>query len=92
MTLAELEDAKEALRKTVEDNKKLMPIDKEDVDFFVSQQVSMWKRKGREVTLENEKSLINYLESYLFVRHDHDGYAIIDDEPFDNTWYTNNPP
>jgi len=92
MTLAELEDAKEALRKTVEDNKKLMPIDKEDVVFFVSQQVAMWKRKGRDVTSIDEQSLINYLESYLFVRHDHDGYAIINDEPFDNTWYTNNPP
>mgnify|MGYP007106086115 CR=1 FL=1 len=31
MTLAELEDAKEALRKTVEDNKKLMPIDRKSV-------------------------------------------------------------
>ncbi len=92
MTLAELEDAKEALRKIVEDNKKLMPIDKEDVSFFVSQQVALWKRKGREVTSEDETSLINYLESYLFVKHDHDGYAIIDDAPFDNTWYTKNPP
>ena len=92
MTIAELENAKEALRKTVEDNKKLMPIDKEDVEFFVSQQVAMWKRKGREITSEDETALINYLESYLFVKHDHDGYAIIDDVPFDNTWYTKNPP
>ena len=36
MTIAELENAKEALRKTIEGQKALMPIDKEDVAFFVS--------------------------------------------------------
>ena len=40
MTIAELENAKEALRKTIEGQKILMPIDKEDVAFFVSQQVA----------------------------------------------------
>lgn len=92
MTIEELEDAKEALRKIIEDNKKLMPIDKEDVSFFVSQQAAMWRRKGRDVSTDEEAALVMYLESYLFVKHDHDGYAIVNDEPFDNTWYTNNPP
>ena len=49
MTIAELENAKEALRKTIEGQKILMPIDKEDVAFFVSQQVAGWKRKGKDV-------------------------------------------
>ena len=92
MTIAELENAKEALRKTIEGQKILMPIDKEDVAFFVSQQVAGWKRKGKDVTSDDENTLIKYLESYLFVKHDHDGFAIIDDVPFDNTWYTTNPP
>ena len=92
MTIPELENAKEALRKTIEGQKALMPIDKEDVAFFVSQQAAGWKRKGKDVTSEDEIALIKYLESYLFVKHDHEGYAIIDDAPFDNTWYTTNPP
>ena len=58
MTIPELENAKEALRKTIEGQKALMPIDKEDVAFFVSQQAAGWKRKGKDVTLEDEIALI----------------------------------
>ncbi len=90
MTLAELEEAKKTLRKTLESQKSAISISKEDLAMFVEFQFRFFKKWTP--TEEDKKDLVTYLENYIFVKHDHDGYAIISDEPFDNQWYTNNPP
>ncbi len=90
MTLTELEEAKKALRKTLESQKLAFSITKEELAKFVEFQFYFLKKWIP--TEEDKKELISYLENYIFVKHDHEGYAIIDDEPFDNTWYTKNPP
>ena len=90
MTLTELEEAKKALRKTLESQKSAFSITKEELAKFVEFQFYFLKKWIP--TDEDKKELISYLENYIFVKHDHEGYAIIDDEPFDNTWYTKNPP
>ena len=90
MTLTELEEAKKALRKTLESQKSAFSITKEELAKFVEFQFYFLKKWIP--TEEDKKELVSYLENYIFVKHDHEGYAIIDDEPFDNTWYTKNPP
>lgn len=90
MTTIELEDAKKALRKTLESQKDAISVTKEELTMFVEFQSHYWKKWN--VTEEDKHELVTYLENYIFVKHDHDGYAIISDEPFDNTWYTKNKP
>lgn len=90
MTIAELNEAKKALRRTLETQKNAISISKEELEKFVEFQAMFWK--NWEVTESDKKELVSYLESYIFVKHDHDGYVILGDEPFDNSWYTNNPP
>ena len=90
MTLTELEEAKKTLRKTLESQKSAISISKEDLAKFVEFQLFFLKKW--EPTETDKKELVDYLENYIFVQHDHDGYAIISDEPFDNTWYTQNKP
>ena len=90
MTLAELEEAKKTLRKTLESQKSAISISKEDLAKFVDLQFYFLKKW--EPTDADKQELVEYLENYIFVQHDHDGYAIISDEPFDNTWYTKNKP
>lgn len=90
MTLTELEEAKKALRKTLESQKSAFSITIEELAKFVEFQFYFLKKWIP--TDEDKKELISYLENYIFVKHDHEGYVIIDDEPFDNTWYTKNPP
>lgn len=41
------------------------------------------------VTLEEKAEIRAYLESHMYVEHDHNGYAIIDDDVEDREWYTN---
>ncbi|MBR5168495.1 MAG: Z1 domain-containing protein [Salinivirgaceae bacterium] len=90
MTYAELEEAKKTLRKTLESQKSAISISKEDLAMFVEYQFRFFKKWTP--TEKDKQDLVTYLENYIFVKHDHDGYAIISDEPFDNQWYTNNPP
>lgn len=90
MTLAELEEAKKTLRKTLESQKSAISISKEDLARFVEFQLFFLKKW--EPTEADKQELVEYLENYIFVQHDHDGYAIISDEPFDNTWYTKSKP
>lgn len=90
MTLTELEEAKKALRKTLESQKSAFSITKEELAKFVEFQFYFLKKWTP--TDADKQELISYLENYIFVKHDHEGYAIIDDEPFDKTWYTKNPP
>lgn len=89
MTITELEEAKKALRKTLESQKEAISITKDELSLFVEFQSRFWKWTA---TKEDKEAIISYLENYIFVQHDHDGYAIVSDEPFDNTWYTKNPP
>lgn len=90
MTVAELDEAKKTLRKTLESQKSAISISKEDLAKFVEFQLFFLKKWNP--TDANKQELVDYLENYIFVQHDHDGYAIIGDEPFDNTWYTKNKP
>ncbi|MCM8871744.1 MAG: Z1 domain-containing protein [Paludibacteraceae bacterium] len=90
MTQAELEEAKKTLRKTLESQKSAISITKEDLAMFVEFQFRFFKKWTP--TAADKQELISYLENYIFVKHDHDGYAIISDEPFDSHWYTNNKP
>ena len=90
MTSVELEDAKKTLRKTIESQKKAISLTKEELAVFVEYQLHFLKKWTP--TNADKKELIAYLESYIFTRHDHEGIAIINDEPFDNTWYTDNRP
>lgn len=41
------------------------------------------------VTPEEKSEIRSYLESHMYVEHDHNGYAIIDDDVEDREWYTN---
>lgn len=41
------------------------------------------------VTPEEKAEIRAYLESHMYVEHDHNGYAIIDDDVEDREWYTN---
>lgn len=90
MTIQELEDAKKALRLTLETLRDVITISKEELVNFVEYQSRCWKKMT--VTQEDKDALVAYLENYIFVKHDHNGYAIISDESFDNTWYTKNRP
>lgn len=90
MTLPELEEVKKTLRKTLESQKSALSITKEELAQFVDFQLYFLKKWAP--TDKDKKELVKYLENYIFVKHDHDGYVIISDEPFDNTWYTNNKP
>ena len=90
MTQAELEEAKKTLRKTLESQKSAISITKEDLAMFVEFQFRFFKKWTP--TDADKQELISYLENYIFVKHDHEGYAIISDEPFDSHWYTNNKP
>ena len=90
MTLAELEEAKKTLRKTLESQKSAISISKEELAKFVDFQLFFLKKWTP--TDDDKQELVSYLENYIFVKHDHDGYAIISNEPFDNQWYTNNKP
>ena len=75
MTLAELEEAKKTLRKTLESQKSAISISKEDLAKFVDLQFYFLKKW--EPTEADKQELVEYLENYIFVQHDHDGYAII---------------
>ena len=90
MTIQELEEAKKALRSTLETQRNAINISKEELATFVEFQSRFWKKWS--TTVEDKKALVSYLENYIFVKHDHDGYAIVSDEPFDRTWYTKNKP
>ena len=89
MTLAELEEAKKTLRKTLESQKSAISVSKEELAMFVDFQLRFLKWTP---SLSDKQELVSYLENYIFVEHDHEGYAIVSDEPFDNTWYTQNKP
>lgn len=41
------------------------------------------------VAPEEKSEIRSYLESHMYVEHDHNGYAIIDDDVEDREWYTN---
>lgn len=88
MTNEELEQAKESLRLALVNP--AFTITKEELSRFIDYQTSFWR--GWNITDEDKKALVTYLENYIFVEHDHNGYAIIGAEPFDNTWYTRNKP
>lgn len=90
MTIEELEEAKKALRLTLETQRDAITITKEELVMFVEFQSLFWKKWI--ATPKDKEALVAYLENYIFVKHDHDGYAIVSDEPFDNTWYTKNKP
>lgn len=90
MKIEELEEAKKALRLTLETQRNAITITKEDLEMFVELQTRFWKKWV--ASPEDKTKLVTYLENYIFVKHDHDGYAIVSDEPFDNTWYTKNKP
>lgn len=40
------------------------------------------------VTTEEKAAIRAYLESHMYVEHDHNGYVIIDDDVEDREWYT----
>lgn len=62
-------------------------IKKEDLERFVDTQVMFIP----DVTNEEKESIKNYLESHIFVKHDHDGILIVDEEnKEDREWYTKN--
>lgn len=90
MSIEELEEAKKALRLTLETQHDAITISKDELVMFVEFQSRFWKKWT--ATPEDKELLVAYLENYIFVKHDHDGYAIVTDEPFDNTWYTKNKP
>lgn len=90
MTIEELEEAKKALRLTLETQREAITVTKEDLVLFVEYQSHFWR--NWTATQEDKDTLVAYLENYIFVKHDHNGYAIVSDEPFDNTWYTKNKP
>ena len=41
------------------------------------------------VTPEEKSEIRSYLESHMYIRHDHNGYAITNDDAEDREWYTN---
>lgn len=90
MNIQELEEAKKALRLTLETQHNVITVSKEELVMFVEYQSRFWKKWS--ATAEDKEALVSYLENYIFVKHDHNGYAIVSDEPFDRTWYTKNKP
>lgn len=90
MTKNELENAKESLRTTLESQKEMFSVSKEELAMFVNYQSLFWK--NYELTESDKAELVTYLENYIFVKHDHSGYAVLSNEPFDNTWYDKNKP
>lgn len=90
MNIQELEEAKRALRLTLETQHNAITVSKEELVMFVEYQSRFWKKWS--ATAEDKEALVSYLENYIFVKHDHNGYAIVSDEPFDRTWYTKNKP
>lgn len=90
MTIDELEEAKKIFRKTLESQKSALSITKDELSMFVEFQFRFLRKWTP--TDADKQELISYLENYIFVKHDHEGYAIISDEPFDRTWYTKNKP
>ena len=60
------------------------PITKDLIDTFVDLQTRLMS-----LTKEEKEIVKAYLESHLYVEHDHNGYAIIDDDVEDREWYTN---
>lgn len=90
MNIQELEEAKKALRLTLETQHNAITVSKEELVMFVEYQSRFWKKWS--ATAEDKEALVSYLENYIFVKHDHNGYAIVSDEPFDRTWYTKNKP
>lgn len=90
MNIQELEEAKKALRLTIETQHNAITVSKEELVMFVEYQSRFWKKWS--ATAEDKEALVSYLENYIFVKHDHNGYAIVSDEPFDRTWYTKNKP
>lgn len=89
MNSTQLEQAKQSLRLTLE-TQSAISISKADLSLFVEFQTRFWK--NWTVTEADKKALVAYLENYIFVKHDHNGYAIVSSVPFDNTWYTNQKP
>lgn len=61
-------------------------ITKESLDMFIQSQIMFLNN----VSDEERKSIRKYLESKLFVKHDHEGYIVINnnDDEYDNEWYT----
>ena len=55
------------------------------LDKFVEIQ-TMWLT---DVTPEEKSEIRSYLESHMYIQHDHNGYAIINDDTEDREWYTN---
>lgn len=90
MTIEELEEAKKALRLTLETQREAITLTKEELVMFVEFQSHFWHKWA--ATQEDKEALVAYLENYIFVKHDHNGYVIVSDEPFDDTWYTKNKP
>lgn len=90
MNIQELEEAKKALRLTLETQHNAITVSKEELVMFVEFQSRFWKKWS--ATAEDKEALVSYLENYIFVKHDHNGYAIVSDEQFDRTWYTKNKP
>ncbi len=41
------------------------------------------------VTAEEKSEIRSYLESHMYIQHDHNGYAIINNDVEDREWYTN---
>ena len=60
------------------------PITKDLIDTFVDLQTRLMS-----LTKEEKEIVKAYLESHMYVEHDHNGYAIIDDDVEDREWYTN---
>lgn len=60
-------------------------IQKDQLDLFVETQVALLPN----ITKEEKESIKNYLESHIFVKHDHNGILIVDDEnKEDREWYS----
>ena len=46
------------------------------------------KQMGNSLTAEDVHIVRSYIESNLYVKHDHDGYVITNDDQEDREWYT----
>ena len=82
-----LDQLKKQLYESSETLRKMgVPITEETLDRFLDSQLMLIPN----VSDEEKLHLKLYLESHLYVQHDHEGYAILSDEDTeDREWYTN---
>lgn len=77
----QLYDAVDASRSTG------VQITKEVLDQFIQAQLMF----VQDISEDDVKAIRAYLESHIFVKHDHEGYVVInnDEGEYDSEWYTN---